>query len=87
MKIQDPFSDIETILWERKPQELLNEKWLGNRIIIHGHTPQKKTAIIRQLNEKIIGIDNGNYLNTENDYGSLTILELGLMKIKFINED
>jgi serine/threonine protein phosphatase 1 len=87
MKIQDPFSDIKTILWERKPKELLNKKWLGNRIIIHGHTPQKKTEIISQLSERIIGIDNGNYLNKKDDFGSLTILELGSMKIQFIDED
>jgi serine/threonine protein phosphatase 1 len=41
MKIQDPFSDIKTILWERKPKELLNKNWLGNRILIHGHTSKK----------------------------------------------
>lgn len=87
MKIQDPFLDIQTILWERKPKELLNEEWLGTRIIIHGHTPQKKTDIISQLNDKIIGIDNGNYLNKNKGYGSLSILELNSLEIQFIDEN
>ena len=87
IKIQDPFSDIQTILWERKPKELLNEEWLGSRIIIHGHTPQKKTEIISQLNDKIIGIDNGNYLSKSKGYGSLSILELNSLEIKFIDEN
>jgi len=87
MKIEDPFKDIETILWERNPIELMNEDWLGNRKLIHGHTPQNKTTIKNQINNKIIGIDNGIYFKKNEGYGSLTVLELNSMKIRFIDED
>jgi serine/threonine protein phosphatase 1 len=87
MKIANPFDDLETILWERNPQELLNEEWLGNRRIIHGHTPLSKDTIKAQINSKILGIDNGTYLKKKDGFGSLSILELNSMEINFIDED
>ncbi|RXJ49557.1 metallophosphoesterase [Gelidibacter gilvus] len=87
MNIENPFEDIETILWERNPKNLLNQDWLGNRVLIHGHTPQTKTEITKQLEENIIGIDNGTYLSTEKGYGSLGILQLETKEIIFVNEN
>ncbi len=84
MNIADPFSDLQTILWEREPFKFLNKEWLGDRIIIHGHNPQSKIEIINAIENRksIICIDNGNYLKKEN-YGSLCLLELEELKLNF----
>jgi serine/threonine protein phosphatase 1 len=85
MNIDDPYSDIDTILWERNPQDFMNVNWLKDRVIIHGHTPQSKDEIISSINkkEKIICIDNGIYLK-KNGFGELCILQLPEFKINFI---
>jgi serine/threonine protein phosphatase 1 len=84
MNIENPFSDIQTILWERKPENFLNKNWLKDRILIHGHTPKSKEFIINSIknNDSIICIDNGNFLQRE-DYGSLAIINLENLDIEF----
>jgi serine/threonine protein phosphatase 1 len=85
MNLENPYSDIQTLLWERNPQKYFNSNWLGNRIVIHGHHPDIKNSIINKivLKEKIIGIDNGIYLK-RNGFGSLCILELESWRVNFI---
>lgn len=85
MKIENPFSDINTLLWEREPVKFLDTKWLNNRKVIHGHTPKSKTEILKSLqnDEPLITLDNGIYLNT-NDFGSLCIMQLETLNIDFI---
>lgn len=85
MKIENPFLDIETILWEREPSKFIDNGWLGNRKLIHGHNPQNKESILNSINgnEKIICIDNGTYINKAN-YGSMCVLELDNFSVKFI---
>lgn len=85
MKINDPFSDIHTMLWERDFHKFYDDSWLGDRIIIHGHTPTSKEIIIKSINEKSknINIDNGIFLDKEN-FGSLCILELEKLNYNFI---
>lgn len=89
MEIANPYEDSDTILWERNPEKKLNKDWLGKRVLIHGHTPKRKSEIIKSLNNqsKIVGIDNGVYLSKKEEHGSLSILELETKKIIFINED
>lgn len=85
MNIENPFSDIHTILWERKPENFLNENWLKERKLIHGHTPKSKEYIINSIknNYPIICIDNGTFLQKD-DYGSLAIINLTNLNIEFI---
>lgn len=88
MKISNPFQDINTLLWEREPNNFLDLNWLGERKVIHGHHPKTKKEIDEAIKNRnpIIGIDNGVYLKNE-DYGSLCILELETLKYQFINEN
>lgn len=88
MKIENPFSDIKTLLWERKPEKYFDELWLGDRIFIHGHSPTNQIEIQTSIQEKkkIICIDNGTFLNKEH-YGSQCILQLENFKVNFINEN
>lgn len=85
MKIENPFSDAETILWERKPAEYLDNVWLGKKKLIHGHNPTSKAFITNSVNsnENLICIDNGTYINRP-DYGSMCVLELNNFAVKFI---
>lgn len=59
----DPLSDKEAMLWERNWDHKIDKEWLGNRIIIHGHTPIKKFKIEHSLltleETPVINIDNG----------------------------
>ena len=85
MNIDDPFSDLNVIQWERNPRKFLNVNWLNGRKLIHGHTPKSKDNIINSINqnEEIICIDNGNFLKRDG-YGALCILELKSLQINFI---
>lgn len=85
MKLKDPFTDKNTLLWERNPEKFLDEDWLGSRKLIHGHNPQAQKEILDSIatNSKIICVDNGTYINKDG-YGSLCILQLENSIIQFI---
>lgn len=84
MKIEDPLLDIDTILWERDPERYLNNNWLGERKLIHGHTPTSRGEILSTIEagEQIICIDNGSFVNRKN-YGSLCVLHLESLQVHF----
>ena len=85
MKIDDPFTDTYTMLWERNPEKLLSEVWLEKRKLIHGHSPQSQQEILDAIsnNERIICVDNGAYLKKPG-YGTTCILQLETLACKFI---
>lgn len=85
MKISNPYSDLNTLVWEREPLKYLDENWLGNRMLIHGHNPTTQTSIEESIknNSPIISIDNGVYMKKDG-YGSLCIMELSTKELKFI---
>lgn len=60
---ENPLADKEDMLWMRGWYERINKTWLGDRIIIHGHTPIQQNYIeqmIENLTElPVINIDNG----------------------------
>ena len=84
MNINKPFTDIQTMLWERNPARYLNENWIGNRKLIHGHDPRSQGEILQAIenDEKIICIDNGIYFSKPN-FGTLCILQLETLKVSF----
>lgn len=88
MKIEDPFSDIETIIWNRNPYEYIDKEWMNNRILIHGHNPISQKEIIDSIhmNNPIINIDNGVYMKKDG-FGSLCVMELNQKIINFIYEN
>jgi serine/threonine protein phosphatase 1 len=85
MTIENPFDDIENMLWLRNQDKFYNKDWLGDRVIIHGHNPTSDENIINSIKNKndIICIDNGSYFNQEG-FGSICILELEIKKLEFI---
>jgi serine/threonine protein phosphatase 1 len=85
MKIDNPFSDIKTLVWEREPLKFLDSEWLNDRKLVHGHNPMSQDEILFSLNnnESIISIDNGVYMKKKG-FGTMCVLELKSFKIKFI---
>ena len=59
----NPLSDQENMLWMRNWYEKINYPWLGNNIIVHGHTPISRNKMEEQLKEvhhlQVINIDGG----------------------------
>lgn len=84
MTAPDPFRDEQTMLWGRNWEKLYDSNWLGNRIIIHGHTPMPRNEIVSQLESErnIICIDNGSFRNDEG-FGEVCVLKLDDLSIKF----
>lgn len=59
----NPFDENEAMLWERNWYTRINKHWLGDRIIIHGHTPIKELEMKSQAKSiqknAYLDIDNG----------------------------
>ena len=59
----NPFNDKEALLWARDWYQNIDMEWLGNRVVIHGHTMQsKKETELQFLNlkkDQVIDIDCG----------------------------
>jgi len=85
MKIENPFSDLKTLVWERNPLEYLDKNWLKNRRLIHGHNPTIQSKIKEAIinGSSVISIDNGVYMDKEG-YGSMCVFELTNKDLKFI---
>ena len=59
---KDPFLP-SVVLYARNWYEFLDKKWIGNRYIIHGHTPRTTEEIINQFElfetDRYLNIDGG----------------------------
>jgi serine/threonine protein phosphatase 1 len=81
-KIDDPFTDIQSMLWLRD-YVILPEK-TANRKIIHGHVPVDLQFIDYSIKNDIyrfIDLDNGPYISGRDGYGNLVALELTNMEM------
>jgi serine/threonine protein phosphatase 1 len=58
-----PLSDLAGILYARNWYHNMDYEWLGDRLILHGHTPLVKPEILSQLDllpfTQYLNIDNG----------------------------
>lgn len=84
MLAENPLEDKDSLLWLRDWEGKYNQKWLGNRTVIHGHTPMCRNNILSQgeYNEKVIGIDNGCFVDRPG-YGSLCALDIDSFEFTF----
>jgi len=82
MKIEAPFDDEFALLWSRDWDEYYDKEWLGEKVIIHGHTPLTKNEIKNSINGNIICIDNGSYIPDSN-LGSICILNIDTKEMHF----
>jgi len=59
----DPMYDTKSMMWIRDWYHYIRYDWLGDRIIVHGHTPIPRQEIENQLSkikqQQYLDIDNG----------------------------
>ncbi len=80
-KIDDPFSDKQSMIWIRDYKVI--PKKIKNRRVIHGHVPVNLEFIDLAINNKnynFIDIDNGVYMARKAGYGNLLSLEVNNME-------
>ena len=58
----NPLSNPDVLLWIRNWYHDISYSWLGNRIIIHGHTPSP----LSQIKNQYENLDTLQYLNLDN---------------------
>jgi len=68
------------MLWIRGFE--IDDKVLGNRIIIHGHTPTLLDSILAQDGRKVINIDGGCVYKQREGLGNL--IGLNVLEHKFV---
>ena len=75
-KINDPFEDKYSMLWNCLKK--YSNPLLENKIIIHGHCPQKVSTLENSLenDRKVINIDTGCVYTDKKGYGKLTAIEI-----------
>jgi len=80
------FDDKQSMLWIRKWTDSVKYSWLGERIIVHGHTPQTRHEIEERFSElehfQVLNIDNGCVFNKQG-YNHLCCVDLTKMKLHF----
>lgn len=63
--LDDPLLDQESMLWERYWYDHIDYEWLGDRYIIHGHTPiehrvhKGMLALAKNGSDRAINLDTG----------------------------
>ncbi len=76
---KDPLADLQEMMWIRKWYDQIDRDWLGNRVIVHGHTPTKKSVIENSLtildHLPVIDIDAGCFYESEG-FGDLVAFNL-----------
>ena len=82
-----PFQDTEAMLWERYWYDWIDYSWLGNRTIVHGHTPIRRLMIEKMLSNlkdnQYLDIDGG-CSHQANDMGWLVVYNLDDRTGRFI---
>jgi serine/threonine protein phosphatase 1 len=83
----DPLADPGGLLWARGWTDSLDHEWLGDRIIVHGHTPVGRDIIelnARYLaNMPVLNIDCGCFAKSRSGMGQLCAVELGSYALTF----
>ena len=62
-KVGDPMTDAVSMRWIRDWYDQIDYNWLGNRYVIHGHTPQPRSVIEDQWQQfeknRFLDLDGG----------------------------
>ncbi len=82
----DPLESLDAMIWIRNWYEDIDHDWLGNRLIIHGHTPTKQVKIKESLKDldhtPAINIDAGCVFQ-QLSFGHLCALDLDKHQLFF----
>jgi serine/threonine protein phosphatase 1 len=84
----DPLQDTESMLWIRSWYKQIDYAWLGERILVHGHTPIDSMGIGMQLESlargRVLDIDNGCvFAGIRPGLGHLCAFDLDARKLYF----
>lgn len=75
---EDCLEDMDAMLWERSTK--IDKTKLGQRFVLHGHTPQTVQHTELQLKniecDRILNIDNGCIFNTMEGMGNMTAFDI-----------
>ena len=74
--LEFPYEAVRDMRWIRDWHDEINYKWLGNRVIVHGHSP-RKVDIIKQMHadlpeKQVLDIDSGCCFVEKEGMGVLT---------------
>jgi serine/threonine protein phosphatase 1 len=84
-----PFDNKDILIWIRAWHNNIDYGWLGDRYIVHGHTPQKRDEIEAQLTKlpekRWLDIDAGCFMNPELKlgYGHLCAFDMTNQELIF----
>lgn len=85
----DPLFDVHSLCWIRPDAwyDSLNRDWLGDRIVVHGHTPQR-VPVIRGMSGKydrlpVQNIDCGCFVKNQSGMGYLCCFDLTNRRLTF----
>lgn len=85
-KSNNPLADRKSMIWIRDWQTTIDKEWLGDRVIVHGHTPLYRKKIIKSLKKleemPVINIDAGCCF-TYKGMGYLCALDLDELTLTF----
>lgn len=83
----DPLQDRQAIIWVRNWYDEINYDWLGDRIILHGHTPTPRLIIEHQAQQldqlRALVIDAGCKFNEHVGLGYLCAFDLDERRLIF----
>lgn len=80
--IEEPLQDMQAMVWIRTISET-GAKWLKDKTLIHGHTPQQLFFIEKAIAEKrqILNLDNGCVYVNRNNMGNLLALNIDTFEL------
>ena len=86
-RIFDPLQDRKSLLWIRDWHQDIDKEWLGERIVVHGHTPLLKSEILqmhRDIEKKqVLDIDNGGFVTFQQGMGQLCAFDMTNRELYF----
>ncbi len=86
-RIFDPLQDKKSLLWIRDWYQDMDREWLGDRIVVHGHTPIPQTKIKTMCAEletnRVLDIDNGGFATFQSEMGHLCAFDMTNRKLFF----
>ncbi len=85
------FGKSEYLLWSRDWYPNIDFDWLGNRIIVHGHTPRTIEEIKTQFGEleknRVLNIDGGAFLSEQKHHGLGHLCAFDLTNMELIFQE
>lgn len=84
---ENPLEDTTAMVWARNWYPNINYEWLGDRFIIHGHTPISQMEILTMhqelIEKKVLNIDNGCFYIKSDETGHLCAFDITNQKFYF----